>query len=122
MAEFATMDTLDLWYHCVSADDLRPASGLNPKELAKLLDRFQRRAHRQTSLQAFRKLAVSVDGRYRIRPDPPVLSSLRDLPAEYDVPVIETAAHEAVDELTPRRHSTTIAVSSWIASPLSISA
>jgi uncharacterized protein (DUF2252 family) len=97
MAEFAAMDTLDQWYDYVGVDDVGSASGLAPKDLSKRLDRFQRHARKKTSLQALRKLAVSVDGEYRIRTDPPVLFSLRDLPGEYDVPDIEAAARNVLD-------------------------
>jgi uncharacterized protein (DUF2252 family) len=97
MAGYAAMGTLELWYDHVSVDDLRSGSDLDPKHLSKRLDRFERRARKKTSLQALKKLTVSVDGRYQIRSNPPVLFPLRDLPAEYDVPVIEALAREGLD-------------------------
>ena len=44
-------------------------------------------------MQALDKLAEDVDGRYRIRSDPPVLFPLRDLPAEYDAPAMEALVY-----------------------------
>jgi len=97
MTGFASMRYLDLWYDYASVDDVRAAGGLDPKELDRRLDRFERRARRKTSLQALGKLTVSVDGHHRIRSDPPVLFPLRDLPAEYDAPALEALALDALE-------------------------
>ena len=97
MAEFADMGFVDLWYDHVSVRDLQADGYADPKEFAKRLDRFERRAQGKTSLQALRKLAVSVDGRYQIRSDPPVLFPLRELPGNEDAAALEAVAYEAFD-------------------------
>jgi uncharacterized protein (DUF2252 family) len=98
MANFASMGTLELWYDHVAVADVQAAGGIDPTELADRLDRFERRARSKNNLQALRKLAVEVDGRYRIRSDPPVLFPLRDLPSDLDAPTLEAEALAALDD------------------------
>lgn len=98
MAEFAAMGVLDLWYDHLSVADIQAAGGMDPTEFASRLDRFQRRAQKKNSLQALRKLAVEVDGRYQIRSDPPVLFPLRDLPAEYEPAALEALVLSALED------------------------
>jgi uncharacterized protein (DUF2252 family) len=98
MKRFAKMGYLELWYDYVSVDDVEEASGLGKAPSAARVRRFQQHAMRKNNLQALEKLAEKVDGRYRIRTDPPVLFPLRDLPDEADPPMVEagaTAAFEA---------------------------
>jgi uncharacterized protein (DUF2252 family) len=97
MAEFADQGFLDLWYDHVSVADLQADGYADPAEFSKRLSRFERRAQGKTSLQALEKLAVSVDGRYQIRSDPPVLFPLRDLPEEENPAALEAAAYAALD-------------------------
>ena len=86
MARFGAEGYLDLWYQYTTA-----ASAADDAERAKRIGRFEKRARSKTSLQALSKLAEEVDGRYRIRSQPPVLVPLRDLPPEYDSAALETA-------------------------------
>jgi uncharacterized protein (DUF2252 family) len=97
MGEFAGMGFLELWNQSIRVEDIRAAAGMSPQELEKRIDRFRRRAQKKTSLQAVGKLAVSIDGKYRIRSQPPVVFPLRDLPQGYDVDAIEAAAKEAFE-------------------------
>jgi uncharacterized protein (DUF2252 family) len=92
MARFAEQRYLDLWYEHTNVSDVAATGGFGRAELAKRLERFERRAKSKTSLQALQKLAEEVDGRYRIRSQPPVLVPLRELPGEFDVAATESAA------------------------------
>lgn len=72
MAQFATMRTLDVWYSVVEV----AASSRLSRSQQREVERLAARARRRDSLQALRKLAVEVDGRYQIRPDPPLVVPL----------------------------------------------
>ena len=77
MREMSEMGTLELWYDRVTADDIRerlPGS----VDVARF-DRNVSKARRRSSLRAFGKLAETVDGRPRLRSDPPLLIPAREL-------------------------------------------
>jgi uncharacterized protein (DUF2252 family) len=93
MTRYAEMRLLDLWYDHLSVADIRLSSGIDPAEMATRMSHFERKARSHTSLQALSKLAEEVDGRYRIRSQPPVLLPLRDMPVEYNPPALEEAAY-----------------------------
>jgi uncharacterized protein (DUF2252 family) len=97
MARLAAQPYLDLWYERTTPADIPVTEGWDEAELAKRTARFERRARARTSLQALRKLAEEVDGRYRIRAQPPEVVPLRDLPGEYDPPAAEAAARAAFE-------------------------
>jgi uncharacterized protein (DUF2252 family) len=91
MAEFANMDTMDVWYARLTEQDIlagirklsRSATGKTKKEAkkgAKTAQAVAAKAHTRDSLQALSKLAEMVDGRYRIISQPPIVIPLRDLP------------------------------------------
>lgn len=98
MADFAAMGRLELWYDYATIDHIRSIRDLDSAELQKRLDRFERKAERKTSLQALDKLTVEVDGRRRIRSDPPVLFPLSELPAEYGPDVLQGATAAAFED------------------------
>jgi uncharacterized protein (DUF2252 family) len=100
MRRYAEVGFLELWYDHVDVGDVRAAAGMTQAELDRRVDRFQRRARSKTSLQALKKLTVQVDGRRRIRSDPPALLPLDDLGAEYDTDVLQAAAREAFGSYT----------------------
>jgi uncharacterized protein (DUF2252 family) len=77
---FAAQGHLALWYDVIDADDIRIASHMPTEELQKRLRRFYERATRKTSQHALEKLAEVVDGKWRIRSQPPVLFPLDELP------------------------------------------
>jgi len=92
MAGFARMGTMDIWYAHLSADELnttlenlaRTGTGKQrkvAKKGAKDARRIAAKATTRDSLQALSKLAESVDGRYRIRSQPPIVIPARDIPA-----------------------------------------
>ncbi|MET0826449.1 MAG: DUF2252 domain-containing protein [Acidimicrobiales bacterium] len=76
MREFAETNTLDTWYARLEVD--KYVKGL-PEDVRTRAQRLTRSALDHNSLQALGKLAVEIDGEYRIRSDPPVLVPLREL-------------------------------------------
>jgi uncharacterized protein (DUF2252 family) len=80
MAEFAAARDIDVWYSHIDADELAQqlAPQLDPGQ-RKRFTRAVARARSRDTLQAFGKLTEVVDGRLRIRADPPLLVPLRDL-------------------------------------------
>ncbi len=80
MRRFSRMDTLQLWYDHGSVAELRRLIGDGTHE--KRIEKRVRKARRRTSLRSFRKLAEVVDGKPRLRSDPPLLMPLRELEAE----------------------------------------
>ena len=83
MAEFAQMRTLDIWYaHMDEQHVIAAAETKARKKEGKEVKRGKKniaKAHTRDSLQALSKLAVRVDGQYRIASQPPIVIPLRDL-------------------------------------------
>nr|WP_246299129.1 DUF2252 domain-containing protein [Nocardioides panaciterrulae] len=85
MADFATRRTLEVWYARAEVDAVR-------KLLQGRMTERQRRgvaatvdkARRSDTLRAWRKLAETVDGRARLRSDPPLVVPVRDLLPEVE--------------------------------------
>jgi uncharacterized protein (DUF2252 family) len=80
MADFAAARDIEVWYSRIEGDELRDrlTPRLDPaqrKRLARALDK----ARTRDTLQAFGKMTEVVDGRLRIRAEPPLLVPLRDL-------------------------------------------
>jgi uncharacterized protein (DUF2252 family) len=83
MAEFASMGALDVWYRRSDADELRAlASSRLSGAQGKRLDKTLAKARASDRRKAFAKMAEVVDGRLRIRADPPLLTPLVDLVSE----------------------------------------
>jgi uncharacterized protein (DUF2252 family) len=80
MAEFAEQRDIDVWYSRIDADELQqrlaPQLDSGPR---KRLTRALEKARTRDTLQAFGKLTEVVDGRLRIRAEPPLLVPLRDV-------------------------------------------
>ncbi len=99
MAEFAEMNTLDVWYAHLSEAELLAsleaaimelsAGGGDLKKLKKLKKEGKRtksiakKARARNSAQALSKLAELVDGRYRIVSQPPFIVPLREVRSIY---------------------------------------
>jgi uncharacterized protein (DUF2252 family) len=80
MAKFAEMSDQAIWYATLPVDKLKDfIKGTESQKQVKKIDKFQKKAESKTSLQALSKLTEKVNGRYRIKSDPPVLVPLRDL-------------------------------------------
>jgi uncharacterized protein (DUF2252 family) len=100
MQRFAEMNTMEIWYSRVSAQDMldainaaaRTLKGAE-KKLAKTVHKTAtkqaEKARTRDSTQALSKLAEFVDGRYRIISQAPVIVPLRDMPASYGYSVQE---------------------------------
>ena len=97
MAHFASEGHLALWYDYVDVDDIGTNSGLSAKEMNKRMDRFRKKATRKTSQQALEKLAELVDGRWRIRHEPPVLFPLDRLPGNEDPEALQAAVEHGIE-------------------------
>ena len=80
MAKFTTMTTLDVWYAHLTMQQI--ADGLPKKKDRKRVEKGTTKARSKDNLRAFDRLAEKVDGKLRIKSDPPLLIPLRDLPAE----------------------------------------
>jgi uncharacterized protein (DUF2252 family) len=83
MAGFASMSALDVWYARSDADELRAlaASRLSDAQRGRV-DKTLAKARASDRHKAFAKLAEVVDGRLRIKADPPILTPLADLLTE----------------------------------------
>jgi uncharacterized protein (DUF2252 family) len=80
MAEFAEARDIDVWYSRVDSDELQARlAPLLDADRRKKLARALAKARTRDNLQAFGKLTEFVDGRLRIRADPPLIVPLRDL-------------------------------------------
>jgi uncharacterized protein (DUF2252 family) len=97
MAEFAAARDLDVWYSHIDADDLQQgfASGLDDVR-RKRLERAMAKTRTRDTLQAFGKLTEVVDGRLRLRADPPLVVPLRDLLPDTDGQDLQAAFGELV--------------------------
>ena len=79
MAGFAGLRTMDVWYsHLSAADILRELKG----DVRKGAEKVMLKARMRDSLQALSKLAVDVDGEFKIASAPPIVVPFRDMPPE----------------------------------------
>jgi uncharacterized protein (DUF2252 family) len=80
MAQFAELSDLDVWYASADARELKTRlSGQLTARGRQGLSAALDKAHTRDSIQAFGRLAQVVDGKLRIRPEPPLIVPLRDL-------------------------------------------
>jgi uncharacterized protein (DUF2252 family) len=112
MARFARMRTMDVWYARLDEDEVMKAvqaatiqsrkAGTGKKGTAgkdaklakkgaKVADKTRLKARTRDSLQALSKLGETVDGRYRIISQPPVLIPERELRGMYGLSAEEAA-------------------------------
>ncbi|WP_206340114.1 DUF2252 domain-containing protein [Blastococcus litoris] len=97
MAEFAEARDIEVWYSRIDAEELQRdlseqlESGPR-KRLAKAIEK----AHSRDTMQAFGKLTEVVDGRLRIRAEPPLLVPLRDLLPETEERDLESRFHALI--------------------------
>ncbi len=77
MAEYADQRTLDVWYAQATVDQIIAAAP--KKKSRKRISKAAAKARTKDSLKALSKLTEHVDGKYRIRSEPPLLLPLRDL-------------------------------------------
>ena len=81
MQQFALMNHLDVWYFHLDLEGiLAMASGMTGrKEIQKNAERDSKRASKRTRIETFPKLTEAVNGQYRIKDDPPLISHLDPL-------------------------------------------
>jgi uncharacterized protein (DUF2252 family) len=105
MIRFAQTGNLDVWYAKIDADLLESlAAGRLPKRGQRNLARAMAKARTHDSLQAFDKLAETVDGQPRIAADPPLLIPAGDL-----LPDLERSALERQFRSLIERYGSTLA-------------
>jgi uncharacterized protein (DUF2252 family) len=74
MAKFASMRFLDVWYARIDVDRITAIyDALQPKRAVRRRARDIAKARERTSLKALTKLCDQAEGRYRIKPDYPVI-------------------------------------------------
>ena len=80
MAAFASMTNLDVWYaHLNVEETFNEYRNQATADEIKRFDKNLAKAHSKDNMKAFAKLTEQVDGEYRIKSDPPLIVSLRDL-------------------------------------------
>jgi uncharacterized protein (DUF2252 family) len=83
MARYAQEGFLDLWYTQVSADQILDALDADGKtKKAKKVSKKAKKARGKDSMHVLGKLTETVDGRTRIKSDPPFVIPLRDMSAD----------------------------------------
>ncbi|MCH9816528.1 MAG: DUF2252 domain-containing protein [Actinomycetia bacterium] len=78
MADFASRPVLENWYAHLSVADI---AQLATKKRRKSITKASDKARSRTSQQALKKYATEIDGKLRIRSQPPLVRPLRDLTA-----------------------------------------
>ncbi len=90
MAEFAEMRVIDVWYAILNAEDiLALVKDRGTKRHRKRVSKTIAKARSKNSLHVLSKLTELVEGRYRIRNDPPFVVPLRALPRADDPAELE---------------------------------
>jgi uncharacterized protein (DUF2252 family) len=85
MAEFAGMRDLEVWYSHIDTAELQKRFTAELDETGrKRLAKAVAKSRTRDTLQAFGRLTEVVDGRLRLRADPPLIVPLRDLLPESD--------------------------------------
>ncbi len=80
MRQFATMNTLEVWYARASVDDIQKLFSSQAKAgQIKRFDATIAKGERKDSERAFEKLAVGTNGNASIRADPPLIVPISDL-------------------------------------------
>ena len=83
MAEFAEMKVLDTWYAQVSIDALKEHFRKDPDMSARLSTK-QKQARSRTSEAVIPKLTAVVDGRRKIKDDPPVIYHFHEFARDFE--------------------------------------
>jgi len=83
IAAFAEMTVLETWYARISIDDLKEYFRRDPDMSARLSAK-QKQARSRTSEAVFPKLTAVVDGRRKIRDDPPVIYHFQEFSPRFE--------------------------------------
>jgi uncharacterized protein (DUF2252 family) len=107
MANFAQAPALQVWYAQLSLNRLR--EGIPSVSARKAFDEAAKKARGKNARRALGKLTEMVDGKARIRSQPPLLTALRELADRFDPGRIRAAVGENftgyVESLPPDRRS-----------------
>ncbi|WP_395656098.1 DUF2252 domain-containing protein [Nocardioides sp.] len=110
MREFARQPLRDVWYSHVRIDEemARVKDHVAPDRYQAMVDLLAKARGRDTA-QAMRKLTTVVDGRHRIRSDPPLIVPVEDLLPEWGVEEIYDILGQVLDQyaetlVSNRRH------------------
>jgi uncharacterized protein (DUF2252 family) len=99
MQQLAVMGTLEIWYSHVTSDQVHEfAEVARNKRVRRDVERYADDARSRDNLQALGKLAERVDGRHRIRSDPPLLVPLRDVSSKNNPDELERQARANFEE------------------------
>lgn len=92
MHQFALMNHLDVWYYHLDVEGMlaMARSMQDSKRIQKDVQRMAKKAGRRTRIETFLKLAEVVDGKYRIKDDPPLISHI-DPPFKMDACKLKSA-------------------------------
>ena len=96
MAKFTTMTTLDVWYAHLTLQQITDT--LPKKKDRNRATKASAKARAKGSLRALDKLAEKIDGKFRIKSDPPLLIPLRDLPTSDDPDELRAEAERSFEE------------------------
>jgi len=80
MIKFTADNTVDIWYAHLTMDQI--LAGLPKKKDRKKTEKLSEKAQSKGSLSAMAKLTETVDGKVRIKSQPPLLIPLRDVPTQ----------------------------------------
>ena len=104
MAKAATMRFLDVWYTRIDADKLIVEIGTRADKAAvKSAKKALAKAQKKTSLGSLEKLAERVDGRYRIKQQPPVIVRPPETISDDFEPIIQKGLASYARSLEPDR-------------------
>ena len=94
--QFASQRTLDVWYARLSERELDRLRSQVAADAAKRYDKAVAKARSKDSRRAFAKLTEHVDGRVRIKADPPLVIPVEDLVPDAEADRLEEGACELV--------------------------
>jgi len=94
MVKFTADSTLDIWYAHLTLDQILDA--LPKKKDRKKGEKRAAKAHSKGSLSAMAKLTETVDGKARIKSEPPLLVPLRDVPRQGHPEELHKAIEESL--------------------------
>jgi len=103
MSEFAEMKVLDTWYAQVNIDALKEHFRKDPDMSARLSAK-QKQAHSRTSEAVVPKLTAVVDGRWKIKDEPPVIYHFHEFARDFEKQYVRFVEEYKKSLQTDRRH------------------
>ena len=83
MNKFSETGTLNVWYDHIDIENATAEYGhITDEEHMKIIQKITKKATQKNSNRAIKKYTEVVDGKLRIKSDPPILTPLRDLVGE----------------------------------------